>query len=64
MTRFLAGLGCTIQVAISATRVRGLDRLPTDNIFVGDLEDLENKPREAICWWLIPTDGRLRASWG
>ena len=42
MTLFLAGMGCRIQTAISATRVRGLDRLPTDNVFVGDLEDLEN----------------------
>ena len=42
MTLFLAGMGCRIQTAIAATRVRGLDRLPTDNIFVGDLEDLEN----------------------
>lgn len=41
MTNFLAGLGCEIQVAIAATRTRGLDRLPVDNLFVGDLEDLE-----------------------
>jgi nitrogenase molybdenum-cofactor synthesis protein NifE len=41
MTTFLAGLGCEIQVAIAATRTRGLDRLPVDNLFVGDLEDLE-----------------------
>ncbi|HJV67388.1 MAG TPA: bifunctional nitrogenase iron-molybdenum cofactor biosynthesis protein NifEN [Geomonas sp.] len=41
MTRFLAGLGCEIQVAIAATRTRGLDSLPADNLFVGDLEDLE-----------------------
>uniref|UniRef100_C6E999 Nitrogenase iron-molybdenum cofactor biosynthesis protein NifE n=1 Tax=Geobacter sp. (strain M21) TaxID=443144 RepID=C6E999_GEOSM len=41
MTHFLAGLGCEIQVAIAATRTRGLDRLPTENVFVGDLEDLE-----------------------
>ncbi|MBJ6800896.1 bifunctional nitrogenase iron-molybdenum cofactor biosynthesis protein NifEN [Geomonas propionica] len=41
MTDFLAGLGCDIQVAITATRTRGLDLLPVENIFVGDLEDLE-----------------------
>ncbi|MBJ6726252.1 bifunctional nitrogenase iron-molybdenum cofactor biosynthesis protein NifEN [Geomesophilobacter sediminis] len=41
MTNFLAGLGCDIQVAIAATRTRGLDRLPVANLFVGDLEDLE-----------------------
>ncbi|HTP65738.1 MAG TPA: bifunctional nitrogenase iron-molybdenum cofactor biosynthesis protein NifEN [Geobacteraceae bacterium] len=41
MTNFLAGLGCEVKTAIVATRVRGLDRLPAENIFVGDLEDLE-----------------------
>ncbi len=41
MTRFLAGMGCHIQAALSATRTRGLDSLPCENVFVGDLEDLE-----------------------
>jgi nitrogenase molybdenum-cofactor synthesis protein NifE len=41
MTRFLAGMGCEIQAAISATRTRGLDALPCEDVFVGDLEDLE-----------------------
>ena len=41
MTRFLAGMGCKIQAALAATRTRGLDSLPCDNVFVGDLEDLE-----------------------
>jgi nitrogenase molybdenum-cofactor synthesis protein NifE len=41
MTLFLASLGCEIQAAISATRTRGLDALPSRNVFVGDLEDLE-----------------------
>ncbi len=41
MTGFLAGMGCEIQAAISATRTRGLDGLPSGNVFVGDLEDLE-----------------------
>jgi nitrogenase molybdenum-cofactor synthesis protein NifE len=41
MTRFLAGMGCRIQAAISATRVRGLDSLPAKRIFVGDLDDLQ-----------------------
>jgi len=41
MTGFLAGMGCRIQAALAATRTRGLDRLPCDNVFVGDLEDLE-----------------------
>ncbi len=41
LTGFLAGMGCEIQAAISATRTRGLDGLPSENVFVGDLEDLE-----------------------
>ena len=41
VTNFLAGMGCKIQAALSATRTRGLDILPCDNVFVGDLEDLE-----------------------
>ncbi len=41
MTGFLAGMGCEIQAALSATRTRGLDGLPCANVFVGDLEDLE-----------------------
>jgi nitrogenase molybdenum-cofactor synthesis protein NifE len=41
LTRFLAGMGCEIQAALSATRTRGLDGLPSANVFVGDLEDLE-----------------------
>jgi nitrogenase molybdenum-cofactor synthesis protein NifE len=41
LTAFLAGMGCSIQAALSATRTRGLDGLPCENVFVGDLEDLE-----------------------
>jgi nitrogenase molybdenum-cofactor synthesis protein NifE len=41
MVNFLAGMGCWITTAIAATRVRCLDALPAENIFVGDLEDLE-----------------------
>src|SRR5574341_631316 len=41
LTRFLAGMGCEIQAALSATRTRGLDAIPSENVFVGDLEDLE-----------------------
>ena len=41
LTIFLAGMGCRIQAAISATRVRGLDSLPAERILVGDLEDME-----------------------
>ncbi len=42
MVNFLAGMGCKIQSALSATRVRGLDALPAENVYVGDLEDLES----------------------
>lgn len=47
MTGFLTSMGCDVQAAISATRVRGLDRLPVDNLFVGDLEDLESAAKGA-----------------
>jgi len=47
MTTFLHGMGCEIQAALSATRTRGLDALPSDNVFVGDLEDLEEAAKGA-----------------
>ncbi len=42
MARFLAGMGCELQAAIAATRTRGLDAVPCENLLVGDLEDLES----------------------
>jgi nitrogenase molybdenum-cofactor synthesis protein NifE len=47
MTRFLRGMGCELQAAIAATRTRGLDAVPCENLFVGDLEDLEVAARGA-----------------
>ena len=47
ITRFLAGMGCEIQAALSATRTRGLDSLPCNTVFVGDLEDLEEAAKGA-----------------
>ncbi|MGC3998145.1 MAG: nitrogenase iron-molybdenum cofactor biosynthesis protein NifN [Anaeromyxobacter sp.] len=47
LTRFLAGMGCRIQAAVAATRTRGLDGLPAERVFVGDLEDLEEAARGA-----------------
>ena len=47
ITNFLAGMGCEIQAALSATRTRGLDALPTTNVFVGDLEELEEAAKGA-----------------
>jgi nitrogenase molybdenum-cofactor synthesis protein NifE len=41
MVGFLAGMGCEVQAALAATRTRGLAALPCENVFVGDLEDLE-----------------------
>jgi nitrogenase molybdenum-cofactor synthesis protein NifE len=38
---FLGSMGCELVAALSATRVRGLDAIPCENVFVGDLEDLE-----------------------
>jgi len=40
-------MGCEIHAALSATRTRGLDGLPTHNVFVGDLEDLETAAKGA-----------------
>jgi nitrogenase molybdenum-cofactor synthesis protein NifE len=45
LVNFLAGMGCEVRAAIAATRVRGLDSLPAQEIFVGDLEDLETAAR-------------------
>ena len=45
MTRFLAGMGADVRAALSATRTRGLDALPCEDVRVGDLEDLENAAR-------------------
>jgi len=47
MVRFLAGMGCTVQAALSATRARGLEDLPVEHLAVGDLEDLETAARGA-----------------
>jgi len=47
MTRFLAGMGCEVTAAVAATRTRGLDALPSPEVFVGDLEDLERVGRGA-----------------
>ena len=44
---FLASMGCELQAAIAATRTRGLDAVPCENLFVGDLEDLEAAARGA-----------------
>jgi len=44
---FLASMGCELQAAIAATRTRGLDALPSERVFVGDLEDLEGAARGA-----------------
>jgi nitrogenase molybdenum-cofactor synthesis protein NifE len=47
MAGFLASMGCEIQTAIAATRTKGLDGLPCENVFVGDLEDLEEAAKGA-----------------
>jgi nitrogenase molybdenum-cofactor synthesis protein NifE len=44
---FFAGMGCDLRVAIAATRARGLDAIPCERLFVGDLEDLEEAARGA-----------------
>lgn len=47
LTTFLHGMGCEITAALAATRTRGLGDLPSANVFVGDLEDLEAAGRGA-----------------
>ena len=47
LATFLHGMGCQITAALSATRTRGLDGLPCDDVRVGDLEDLETAARGA-----------------
>ncbi|KAF0219208.1 MAG: nitrogenase molybdenum-cofactor synthesis protein [Geobacteraceae bacterium] len=47
IARFLHGMGCEVQAAVSATRTRGLDGLPSEKVFVGDLEDLEDAAKGA-----------------
>ena len=43
LTRFLAGMGCEVQAALSATpHPRARRRCPAANVLVGDLEDLES----------------------
>jgi nitrogenase molybdenum-cofactor synthesis protein NifE len=44
---FLGGMGCELQAAIAATRTRGLDAIPAERLFVGDLEDLEGAAKGA-----------------
>ncbi len=41
MAAFFAGMGCELHAAIAATRTRGLDAIPCENLLLGDLEDLE-----------------------
>ena len=43
LTPFLHSMGCDIALAISATRVLGLNELPCATVLVGDLEDLEEQ---------------------
>jgi nitrogenase molybdenum-cofactor synthesis protein NifE len=61
MARFLASLGCEIQAAIAATRTRGLDALPCENVFVGDLEDLEGAA-EGAALLVASSNGRQAAA--
>jgi nitrogenase molybdenum-cofactor synthesis protein NifE len=45
LARFFASVGCDVRAAIAATPARGLDELPCDDVFIGDLEDLERVGR-------------------
>ncbi len=61
MVNFLAGMGCDIRTAIAATRTRGLDALPVENLFVGDLEDLEGEAAGADLL-VVNSNGRQAAA--
>jgi nitrogenase molybdenum-cofactor synthesis protein NifE len=58
---FLHGMGCEIKAALSATRTRGLDALPCEDVFVGDLEDLE-KAAEGVDLLVANSNGRQAAA--
>jgi nitrogenase molybdenum-cofactor synthesis protein NifE len=61
LTNFLAGMGCEISAALSATRTKGLDGLPSENVFVGDLEDLESAA-EGVDLLVANSNGRQAAA--
>ncbi len=43
---FLAEMGATIEVAVTTTQSPLLQRLPAEEVLIGDLEDLENRSKD------------------
>lgn len=60
MTNFLNEIGCEIVSAISATNSPLLEKIPSQNVFIGDLEDLENLGKD--CDLLIANSNGRQAS--
>ena len=48
---FLTEMGCQISAAVTTTHRRVLERVPAEEVLIGDLEDLEN--RAASCDLLV-----------
>jgi nitrogenase molybdenum-iron protein NifN len=44
---WLTEMGCTISAAVTTTQSAMLERLPTETVIIGDLEDLENRAHNA-----------------
>jgi nitrogenase molybdenum-iron protein NifN len=43
VTSWLAEMGCTIEAAVTTMQSPVLEKVPTDEVLIGDLEDLENR---------------------
>ncbi|KAA5607620.1 nitrogenase iron-molybdenum cofactor biosynthesis protein NifN [Roseospira marina] len=56
-------LGCRVPVAVTTTKVPGLDALPADRLLVGDLDDLQTATEEAGgCDLVIAPSPAIRAA--
>ncbi len=47
MTSWLAEMGCVIQAAVTTTQSPLLDKIPADEVVIGDLDDLEARAASA-----------------
>jgi nitrogenase molybdenum-iron protein NifN len=43
VSTWLTEMGCTIEAAVTSTHSPMLEKVPTDEVLIGDLEDLENR---------------------
>jgi nitrogenase molybdenum-iron protein NifN len=59
----LADMGCEIAAAVTTTHSPILEKLPTEEVLIGDLEDLENRAKDKGCDLLIThSHGRQMAT--